>query len=335
MTTPLRSSLLFDDPGELIAAIPGLLRFAPTDSVVLITYTGRGEHSLEAVLRMDLPEPEHVGDVAAQLRMVALNHDATVIELVVFGGGEATPPDLPHRALVDELADVLDRAGIVLAHAVWSPSAARDRTWWCYEDPECSGQIRDPASSAVSAAVSVTGEVTFASREELAAVLAPDPPDILARRAELLATLPAVVPETEFPFIRNTIDKISTSSGHEPALDDGTIARLTHALSCSDVREACLAFALTVRTGPAERLWTVLTRSAPAPARAGPATLLAVCAYLRGDGTLAGIAIEAALTADPDHKLATIVRRITDCGLPPNKFRTMLAHSFVSAFTER
>ena len=79
----------------------------------------------------------------------------------------------------------------------------------------------------------------------------------------------------------------------------------------------------------------MLTRSAPAPAVAGPATLLAVCAYLRGDGAIAGIALEAAHAANPDHHLADIIRRIIACGLPPNKLRMMLAHSFVAAFTER
>src|SRR5688572_9947145 len=102
MTTPLRTSLLCDDPGALIAAIPSMLSFHPVDSVVLITYTGEAELCLESVLRMDLPLPEHVVDVARQLRMVAANHEARVIEVVVLGGGGADPPEaLPHRDLVE------------------------------------------------------------------------------------------------------------------------------------------------------------------------------------------------------------------------------------------
>jgi hypothetical protein len=338
MTTAPHTGLLCDNPGELIAAVPGLLRFHPTDSIVLITYAGPHELHLEAVLRMDLPNPDHISAVADQLRVVALNHDAAVAEILVFGGlsgSEVDPPQLPHRELVEELGDALDRGGVVLAHAVWAPNPEPGQTWWCYEDPECSGQVEDPTGSPVVAALTIAGVVTYTSRDELAASLTPDPPDALQRRSELLAALPPVDPSTEFPFVRKIIDATDPDPGTEPDLDDATIARLAAALSDADVREACLSFALTPRAGPAERLWTALTRAAPPEAVAGPAILLAVCTYLRGDGALASVAIEVARSADPTHRMARTVRRIMDCGLPPHKFRAMLAQSFVRAFTER
>src|SRR5256885_5606516 len=146
-----RSGRLYDDPGDLIAAIPGLLRFTPVDSVVLITYTGHKDLRLEAVLRMDLPAPEHVGAVAAQLRTVAVNHNAAVLELVVLGGGDAKPPDLPHRALAEELADVFDRAGIVLAHAVWAPGATGGGNRGGFQGPRCAPPGPPPPPPRVAA----------------------------------------------------------------------------------------------------------------------------------------------------------------------------------------
>ncbi|HEU5474803.1 MAG TPA: DUF4192 domain-containing protein, partial [Actinophytocola sp.] len=116
-------------------------------------------------------------------------------------------------------------------------------------------------------------------------------------------------------------------------LPDDTIARLLHALSHPEVREACLALCLTARAAPAERLWARLTRAAPTQVRAHPAALLATCAYLRGEGALAGVAADIALAATPDHRLAQIVRDVMDHGLPPHRFRAMLAESFVTAFT--
>lgn len=334
MTTPLRSGLLHDDPGELIAAIPGLLRFTPTDSLVLITYADAGGPlRLEAVLRVDLPVPEHVADVASQLRLVALNHDAAAVELVVLGGGDTTPEGPPHRKLVDELAETFDRAGVVCAHAIWAPAARTGETWWCYEDPQCGGRVLDPATSPVTATLSVAGGVTFTSRAELAAQLAPDPDDVLTRRAGLLAAMPAVDPVHDFPFLRDTVD--SLDAGDDLALDDGTIVRLAHALSDVDIRESCLAFALTVRAPAAEKLWIALTRASPVPTRAEPASQLAVCAYLRGEGTLAGVAADAALAANPHHGLANTVRQIMDVGLPPHKFRTLLSESFIAAYANR
>ncbi|HEV8561650.1 MAG TPA: DUF4192 domain-containing protein [Actinophytocola sp.] len=340
MTTPLRTSLLCDDPGELIAAIPGLLRFVPTDSLVLVTYSGQRELHLECVLRLDIPEPEDAPVVAAHLRLVALNHAASVIELVVLCGAAADPPEpiaLPARALVEVLANAFEGAGIVVSHAIWAPGIAPDQIWRCYEDPDCAGRVRDPVTCPVTTAVTVAGQVTFATRAELAGQLTPDPPGDLARRAELIAALPPAVPEQEYPYVRDTLDQLDPAApvSDVVTLDDATVARLAHALSNPDIREACLAFALTVRATAAERVWTALTRATPAPALAGPATLLAACAYLRGDGALAAVALETARSADPGHRLANIVRRIITFGVTPAGFRTMLGQCFAAAFTER
>jgi hypothetical protein len=333
MTTPLRGiSLLFDDPGELVAAIPGLLRFAPTDSIVLITYSGGRTLGLEAVLRMDLPAPEHVDDVIGQLGTVVANHEATMVELVVFGGGNTDPPGVPHHDLVEGLTESFDRAGVTVAHAIWTAAATAGAPWRCYRDPECAGVVRDPTGSPLVAAVNGPGAVTFASREELAAQLAPDPPDRLARRLALFAALPAVDAGREISFLRTMVDGIGSG---EPEPDDATVVRIAHALSCPDVREACLAMALTARARPAERMWTVLTRAVPGQAVAVPAALLAVCAYLRGEGALAGVAVDIALAADPDHPLSHTMREVMDHGIPPHRFRSMLAESFLAALTHR
>ena len=71
----------------------------------------------------------------------------------------------------------------------------------------------------------------------------------------------------------------------------------------------------------AERLWLALVRATPAPERAEPAALLALTAYLRGDGALAGVALDAALNACPHHSLSGLLRAALDGGLPPELLR--------------
>jgi hypothetical protein len=341
MTSPPHSSLLFDDPGELIAAIPSLLTFHPADSVVLITYTGLRRLGLESLLRMDIPGPGHVADVAGRLRAVAVNHEALLIDLVVLGGAGADPPTrLPARELVARLADELDKEDIGLSHAVWAPSVETGRTWWCYGDPTCTGQISDPRASPIAASFTAAGAITFGSREELAALLTPDPNDALAHRATLIAARAPAALQDEFQFVKDTLDTITERIRTDPdnpvpRLDDPTIARLAAALSTPDIREACLAFTMTLRAPAAELLWTVLTRATPAPARADPASLLGVTCYLRGDGARAALALDAALAADPDHRLTRTLQHVLDNGLPPQHFRTLLAQSFVAAFANR
>lgn len=334
MTTPLRTNLFCDDPGTLVAAIPGMLSFHPADSVVLVTYTGEPELCLESVLRMDLPLPEHVVDVASQLRLVAANHDARVIEIIVIGGAGADPPgELPHRDLVEHLAEAFENDGVVLAHAAWVQRAHPGETWWCYEDSECAGQVPDPGKFPLIPAMTVHRAVTFATREEMAAQLDPDGVELLGPRAAGLALeRPAVDVDEDYRFVKDTIDAVGPD-GVNLDLDDPTLIRLIHALSTSDIREACLAFPLTVRAAAAEALWTKLTRATPGASRAHPASLLAVSAYLRGEGTLAAMAVEVALEANSTHHLANTLRQVIDCGLLPLQFRTMLAQSLVSAFT--
>src|SRR5262249_60782180 len=78
-----------------------------------------------------------------------------------------------------------------------------------------------------------------------------------------------------------------------------------------------------VRSGAAaaERLWLALVRAPPAPERAEPAALLALTAYLRGDGGLASVALEAALLACPHHSLSGLLRAALDGGMPPELLR--------------
>jgi hypothetical protein len=160
--------------------------------------------------------------------------------------------------------------------------------WLCYEDTECTGHVADPATLSFIDAIVLDSGGTFASRAELAAALTPDPPEVLTRRAELLALTPAADPRRERPFIGEVLDEIAADPKAPIALDHETVVRLAKALSDADVREFCLMLAVTSHAGAAERLWTALTRAVPGPPRAEPASLLAVCAYVRGDGALAG-----------------------------------------------
>lgn len=341
MTTPSPSRLPFDDPGELVAALPALLTFRPDDSVVLLTYTGARRLELESAIRMDIPAPEHIDDVATQLCLVAVNHEAAMIDMVVVGGAGADPPAvLPARALVERIAADLEHADIGMSHAVWVSGVDPGGTWWCYENPTCTGQIGDPADSPAIAALTPAGAVSFGSRAELAAHLAPDPDAVLARRATLIAARPPGDPHEELRFVRSTVDRIGESirtDPHHPLpdFDDETIARFATALSTPEVREACLAYTLTIRGPAAELLWTKLTRAVPGPARADPASLLGVSSYLRGDGARAALALEAAQSADPGHPLTETLRHVLGNGLPPRIFRTLIAESFVTAFAHR
>nr|BFE51216.1 hypothetical protein GCM10017745_46430 [Saccharothrix mutabilis subsp. capreolus] len=102
-------------------------------------------------------------------------------------------------------------------------------------------------------------------------------------------------------------------------------------MSDPEVRDFAMSSALSEKAADAERLWTELTRAAPAPERAEPATLLAFSAYLRGNATVAALAARQAEAAQPGHRLAGLLRMGIAGGLPPAKVRDVVERAMRSA----
>lgn len=334
MTTPPAPlspphEIRLDELGELIAGIPGLLGFVPADSLVLATFSARDGFRLGPTIRVDLPGIRERLPLVQQLRGALLQNEVAAVTAVVVGGGSADPPDLPHRGLALLLAGELADLGIRLVHSAWVPRVERDATWRCYEDEECTGQVHDPATSVLAAMQAVDGMVTYASREDMVGVLAPDDEDRVAHRAQLLADHTANATDDPSDRHDELLAAVDAAAGRDslPELDDEQIVRLAVALTDPRVRDSCLTLSITDRALGAERLWTVLTRAVPPPERAEPACLLALCAYLRGSAVLAGMALEVAMDADPDHRMAPLLREALDLGTPPDVLRRMIATS--------
>ena len=86
--------------------------------------------------------------------------------------------------------------------------------------------------------------------------------------------------------------------GDGQQLADAELAGLACALTDVQVRYMLYALAVGHGAGEAESLWALLSRSLPTPWRAEALVLLAFSAYVRGDGPLAGVSLEAALRAN-------------------------------------
>ncbi|MGH3800038.1 MAG: DUF4192 domain-containing protein, partial [Pseudonocardiaceae bacterium] len=243
-------------------------------------------------------------------------------------GGEPTPDDPPHRALVDILDDMLTSAGLPLVHAAWTAQIVGGAPWQCYDDPLCAGTVPDPAASPLAAATVAAGAVTFSSREEMAALLDGEDPAALQRRAALLDAADADHPMgSELIAQRFALleELHQAAAAGDLVLSDSIVAEVASALCDHRIRDACLPWCSGPGAVAAERLWLALVRATPAPERAEPGALLALVAYLRGDGALAGVALDAALQACPQHSLSGLLRAALDGGLPPEVLRTVAA----------
>ena len=290
MTTPtaVPERVRLHSPGELIAALPGLLGFHPHRSLVLICFDTPGRVGL--VARVDLPEP---GDPAAateaveRLVVVCANRCTPAVVLVVVddpaGGRARSPADraAPRRTLVRRLRSALEEVGteVLAAHHVGRVEAGQP--WGSYRSG-AHGRLPDPGASQVSAAEVLHGRVIHGSRPDMARLLDRDPAhsprdtdDALERAAGRSAGQPAST-------LLRTVAALLTRSAPGFGLDE--LAAAGVALGELRVRDAAFAFAATEYADRAQQLWTALVRSMPAGYRAQPAVLLAHSLYCRGEG---------------------------------------------------
>lgn len=338
MSTPPDIAVKLSNPQDVLAAVPHLLGFTPTDSLVVVTvHDAHVMPRFGMTMRVDLPKPDQMYPLADYLLNGPLrNQRADAVLLVVIGRQKAPPSDrvdrslseksivdrddIPHHDLIDGLHEVLGGAGIAVLHAAWTPEIRAGAPWLCYDHIECRGEIVDPKTSPLAAAMTAAGVVTFGSREELQQLVAPDPEDILARRAAKLDVLAEDAEEESGSVAAvkrdlNTVFSAIRRTEAGGALTEEDYLRALLALSDHRVRDLVLGMALGDLAHAAEQLWLTLVRMAPAPELAEVASLLAFFAYLRGEGALANVALERVDETRPDHRLGTLLRQAIEAGI--------------------
>lgn len=324
MTSTEPINITLDRPSELIASIPALLGFHPVDSLVVLGQRGLRAKELRLVLRADLPPPHEAGDLVDNLLLPLLQHGSAGVTMVVVGGQDSSPDDdLPHRELMARCEAAFAQDGLPVVHQFWTPDIRADVRWHCYDEPDCTGVLPEPDSTELATVASQLGLSVYGSRDDIVAMLEPDPPDVLARRWALLDRHSEMANVIGDPpdGLATVLSAIEAAAATPPDLADEDVVVLVKALSNRHVRDYCLDLDNVPDIVAAERLWAALTRATPPPERAEPASLLAFSAYSRGDGVLAGIALANAEEANPGHLLCHLLRAALTVALPPAKLR--------------
>ena len=325
------------DPGDLLAGIPHLLGFRPANSVVVISLAGLSGRRVGLTMRADIPAPRHDRALAYQLAAGVRTDDpdSVVLAIVSEAADEAGGTELPHQQLVHELTMAMTAAELPVRDVL----LVRSGRWWSYD---CSRPCCDPATgtplpsgvSELEVATVASGVVVARDRDEVAARL---------QRAAPAAGIEDAVLRTASERVVDILDRgreavraeataaIAAAAGPPgtaaPRLSDDDLARMVWALRDDIVRDAALDLALGPNPGGAEALWMECARRAPAPLDAAPVTLLAVSAWLRGDGATANIALERALASDPDYALARLLSQALAACMSPHDLRRLIRSS--------
>lgn len=162
----------------------------------------------------------------------------------------------------------------------------------------------------------------YGSREELAAFVDSDP-ERAAVLASLLSDAGGAAEPVEVSVRRVAVAARRMAAGSAPG--DGELAAVGAVLTDVRIRDGLLGLAVGEDAAAAEALWVLLVRVLPDPFRVEALVLLAASAYARGDGPLAGVALGAALSADPGHRLAGLLDVALAGGVRPEELRVVIA----------
>jgi hypothetical protein len=351
---PVQPALVVRGPDSLPALVPHLVGFHPTASLVLLGLEPE-RRTVRVTVRVDLPEAGvPVTDVvdAWSASLSALPRAGALEAVLVVYPRDTDSPwrctepaELPHRDLVDELAAELRDAGVLALDAL-CVVGDRIRSYWCLDLGCCpaGGRLVDAGETLrVRSLLIEQGSAPLASREDLVRGLAARRPDDPVREAvedardAVLIRMPAGTERRVERFVDDLREL-----GRDPR-DRASLVRLVVVAGwlCASIRPRDLLLrALTADPDPVvvHTARTVLgeaVRCSSGPEVAPVASVLAVCAWVAGDGAAARVALDRALDADPSYSLAGLVAAALDAGTPPWTWVSLMNELSIDAILGR
>ncbi len=313
---------------DLVALVPLVLGFHPSDSVVLLTFppSGRSFHA-----RLDLPttrEEHHA--VAEVLLAPVLQHRVGRVAVLVYSDDvevARSQGEVLLEALLAEGVGVIDvlRVGEDAWHPLGDPG-----------DPEGPGTAYDLGSHPFTARHVLAGHRLHRDRDEVADTLVgTDEDDTTAvglAATRFLDQLVRVARRPAAPDGTPALDlflctearwlqsRVRRWVAEREPLGTGEAGRVLVLASFVPTRDAAWA-EIDRRDACAHvDLWRAVVRRAPRELRPGAAALLAFAAWQHGDGALAWCAVDRALDVDPDHRLAHCVADLLRGAVPPSSW---------------
>lgn len=343
-----RRRVRLGDSSDLMAAVPAMLGFHPHRSLVLIAIRDGGA-SVGPTMRHDLVlAGEHIDrragggsratpemlDVIGYLAGYCASENIPAV-IAVFVDDRLDPAvrnahRLDVEAVVEELVTTLGTFGIELSAALAAAEIADSAAWWSVCGPQRHGRMSDPSTSPLTVARVLDGYSVRRSRGELAETIAPG-------AQHTLSAVAAEISHWGRSRGRTLTDELTTvlaylaRAPYDTELDPVDIARIAVAIRVVQVRDALLALTLGDDAGFVEEFWAMISRVLPRRERAIATTLLAFSAYVRGDGPMARIAIDAALEADGKYSLARLLDRSLSAGAGPELVREVAESGFACA----
>jgi hypothetical protein len=301
---------------DLVNATPYVLGFHPSESLVVLGLSA-GRVCFGA--RYDLPPPDR--DDIVQLGAIVAAQRARCVAVLAYGPPATADPVVRRALAVFEAFRVRVLEAVRVHDGRWS-------SYFCSDSVCCpaEGTPFDSATSLIAAEATYRGHVALPSRQALVAQVAPV--SGAARAAMAAATeracsaFDALLTDDEFSSRairragRLTVREAEKRYRSGRALTDDETAWLGVLLLDPDVHEYTLG-----RLGDEEwrfSLWTDVLRRVEQIYVPAVGCILSYLAWRAGQGALARVAVDRALLAQPDHRMAALLDEVLGMGIGPH-----------------
>lgn len=319
--SPQPDRLRLRSAADLLAIVPYLMGFHPSDSVVLV---GFGERTVRFLARADLPKPNDPGPTR---HLAEVADRQTIDEVALVGYG---PPARVDRAVL-ELCVALEKIDLPVREAL----RVTDDRYWSYlcDDPQCCPPEGTPLpveTSPVAVSAVVAGCVALPDRaameQRVASVVGAEREAFAAATVHAEHRISKAFISGDQSLVRarlvragaGLLDRALRRYGNGGRLADPAAAWLSVLLGEEQFASVAWRRVDQASADAHIAMWCDLTRRVE-PAYLPPvATLLGYAAWRTGDGALAGVAVQRALDAKPTYEPAQVMEALLDAGTPPD-----------------
>ena len=313
-------------PHDLLAAIPFLIGYHPSDSLVLVAIKG---DLVSMAMRVDYPHPENTD--AYDLLAHHLKLDGADAALMLA----YVPSDKPElfetgAEVLGYLAVSLSKNSIEIRESI-EVTGNRWRSVICEDISCCPPEgtvLPDFESSRVAAEQVMAGRtLPFIDVSKLADSIAALP----NMGFEFIAQVESYFVHEDSPDLTEkqqdganaVIDLGQLYEFGRGSSDPDLVAQVIGRLSDIQVRDYALGIHNAENIEAYWTMWKELLRIAPVGYVAPIASIFAAVAYESGQGALAHKALDRALIDNPGYSLALLLRRVFSAGWPADAFIKM------------
>jgi hypothetical protein len=306
-------------PSDLLAAVPFLIGYQPSDSIVLMSLK---DESITMAIRIDFPDSISKREASALVEKFRGSDGALLVSYI--------PDDcLDAESVIRPLIEALDLASVPLRESIIIVGN-RWRSLICGDSDCCpleGSLLPDLSHSRIAVEEIAQGKLMpFKNLIEMANSLDPEIDEVIL---EMMGRIEPIDYENDpVPAQRDganaILDFLHDFEVDRICRDKRLVAKVLVRLKDLQVRDFALG-SMNSENDLYFDAWKWLLKKAPQGFIAAPATLFAVASYERGDGAMANLALEKAESDQPNYSMVNLLRQLFRSGKPPTIFAELRA----------